>query len=224
MLTAGDADKTQAQAALEQLCQTYWYPLYAYVRRRGWSPEDAEDATQGFFARLLELSSLAGVRREKGKFRSFLLASLNHYLSDERDRARAQKRGGDRVISLEANAAETRFGREPADPSTPEKIFERQWALTLLETVVNRLQREYESAGKGALFMSLRFSIMGEKSEMSYRELAAETGLSEEALRVAAHRLRHRYRQLLRQEIAQTVASPGEVEDEIRQLFRALTG
>jgi RNA polymerase sigma factor (sigma-70 family) len=222
VLHAGHSDTTRAQKALESLCQTYWYPLYAYVRRRGYSPEDAEDLTQGFFARLLELHSLADVQREKGKFRSFLLASLNHFLSDEWDRSRAQKRGHGLVVSLETGAAETRFGREPADNSTPEKLFDRQWAMTLLEAVLKRLQGEYESSGKGALFMALRFSIMGEKSDAPYAKLAAEVGLSEEALRVTIHRLRQRYRQLLRDEIAQTVATPGEAEDEIRHLFQAL--
>ena len=224
VLHAGRNDTTRAQEALALLCRTYWYPIYAYVRRRGYSPEDAEDLTQGFFARLLELNSLADVRREKGKFRSFLLASLNHFLSDEWDRARAQKRGHGRVISLDTDAAETRFGREPADASTREKMFERQWAMTLLETVVQRLQCDYQAAGKGALFMALRFSIMGDKTDVPYTQLAAEVGLSEEALRVAVHRLRQRYRQLLRDEIAQTVATPAEVDGEIRHLFSALTG
>ena len=224
VLNAGRSDSTSACNALAQLCQTYWYPLYAYVRRRGYSPEDAEDLTQGFFTRLLELNSLTEVRREKGKFRSFLLASLNHYLSDQWDHERAQKRGKGRVISLEANRAEERLSREPVDALTPEKLFERQWATTLLEAVVQRLQREYESAGKGALFMALRFSIAGEKNEEPYAKLSAELSLSEQALRVAVHRLRRRYRQLLHDEIAQTVATEAEVDGEIRQLYRALAG
>jgi len=222
VLNAGRSDSTSARNALAQLCQTYWYPLYAYVRRRGVSPADAEDLTQGFFARLLELNSLADVRREKGKFRSFLLASLNHYLSDEWDRQRAQKRGQGRVISLDAGTAEARWSREPADTLTPEKLFERKWAMTLLETVVQRLQRDYESAGKGALFLALRFSIAGEKADAPYAQLSADLGLSEPALRVAVHRLRQRYRQLLREEIAQTVATEGEVDGEIQHLYRAL--
>ena len=222
VLNAGRSDSTSARNALAQLCQTYWYPLYAYVRRRGASPEDAEDLTQGFFARLLELDSLADVRREKGKFRSFLLASLNHYLSDEWDRERAQKRGKGRVIPLEAGEAEARLSREPADTITPEKLFERKWAMTLLEAVVQRMQREYESAGKGPLFMALRFSITGEKAEEPYAKLSEELGLSEPALRVAVHRLRQRYRQLLRDEIARTVATEAEVDGEIQHLYRAL--
>jgi RNA polymerase sigma-70 factor (ECF subfamily) len=224
VLHAGRSDSTAARDALAQLCQTYWYPLYAYVRRRGHSPEDAEDLTQGFFARLLELGSLAEVSREKGRFRSFLLASLNHYLSDAWDRARALKRGHGRVISLDAREAEDRLNREPADTLTPEKLFERKWAMTLLDTVVKKLQREYEATGKGPLFLALGFSIVGEKAETPYAKLSAELGVSEPALRVAVHRLRHRYRQLLRDEIAHTVATEAEVDGEIHHLFQALAG
>lgn len=224
VLNAGRSDSTTARNALAQLCQCYWYPLYAYVRRRGNSPQDAEDLTQGFFRRLLELDSLAAVSREKGKFRSFLLASLNHYLSDEWDRERAQKRGKGQVISLDANMAEARWSREPADTLTPEKLFERKWAMTLLDAVVQRLQRDYESAGKGPLFLALRFSLMGEKAEEPYTKLSAELGLSEPALRVAVHRLRERYRQMLRDEIARTVASEAEIDGEIQHLYQALAG
>jgi RNA polymerase sigma-70 factor (ECF subfamily) len=224
VLNARRNDSIRAHEALEQLCRTYWYPLYAYVRRRGRSPEDAEDSTQGFFARLLQLNSLAAVRREKGRFRSFLLASLNHYLSDEWDRARAQKRGPGRVLPLNKDAAEKRLSHEPADTLTPEKLFEQKWALTILDTVVQRLQEEWESAGKGALFMALRFSIVGEKSERAYADLSADLKLTGAALRVAVHRLRQRYRQLLRDEIAQTVATEVEIDEEIRHLFAALAG
>ncbi len=223
VLNAGRSDSTNARNALAQLCQSYWYPLYAYVRRRGNSPEDAADLTQGFFTRLLKLNSLADVRREKGKFRSFLLASLNHYISDEWDRERAQKRGPGRAISLEADAAEARLSREPANTLTPENLFERKWAMTLLDLVVQRLQREYESAGKVALFLALRFSIAGEAEE-PYAKISAELGMSEPALRVAVHRLRQRYRQLLRDEIARTVATEAEVDGEIKHLFQALGG
>jgi RNA polymerase sigma-70 factor (ECF subfamily) len=223
VIEAAHCDNTRAREALAQLCQTYWFPLYAYVRRRGYSPEDAEDLTQGFFARLLELNSLAAVRREKGKFRSFLLASLNHYLSDEWDRARAQKRGHGRVVSLDGAEAETRLSHEPATHDTPERLFEKQWAVTLLESVVRRLQAEHDDAGKGELFLALRFAIVGDKSDVPYSQLAAQTGLTEEALRVTVHRLRRRYRELLRDEIARTVATPGEVEEELRHLFKVLT-
>lgn len=223
VLAAGRSDATRARAALEKLCQTYWYPLYAYVRRRGYRAPDAEDMTQGFFARLLELESLADVRREKGKFRSFLLAAMNHYLSDERDRALAKKRGVQRTISLDSHVAETRYGGEPADTTTPERLFERQWALTLLETVVQRLRGEYESGGKRELFMHLRFAITGEKSTVPYAALATQLGLSEEAVRVAVHRLRRRYRQLLREEIAHTVTTDEEIADELQSLRRILS-
>jgi RNA polymerase sigma-70 factor (ECF subfamily) len=222
VLAAGRSDSTRARDAMESLCRTYWYPLYAYVRRRGYSAADAEDLTQGFLTRLLELDSLADVRRERGKFRSFLLASLNHYLSDERDRASAAKRDARRTISLDAQAAETRYGREPVDPLTPERLFERQWALALLETVVQRLRGEYEGAGKGELFMALRFAITGGRSEVPYGELARQLGTTEPAIRVAVHRLRRRYRQVLRNEIAQTVATPQDVEDELRSLMNSL--
>jgi RNA polymerase sigma-70 factor (ECF subfamily) len=224
VLEAGRGESTGARDALAQLCQSYWYPLYAYVRRRGKTPEDAEDLTQGFFERLLELNSLAEVRREKGKFRSFLLASLNHYLSDEWDRERAQKRGKGRVIPLDVMMAEARLSREPADTLTPEKLFERKWAMTLLDTVVERLRDEYDSTGKGTLFMALRFSIAGEKAEEPYAKLSAELGVSEQALRVTVHRLRQRYRQLLRDEIGRTLATEAEVDGEIRHLHQALAG
>lgn len=222
VLDAGRGGSDSAREALAQLCETYWYPLYAYVRRHGESPADAEDLTQGFFARLLELNSLEDVRREKGKFRSFLLASLNHYLSDEWDRAHAQKRGGGKVVSLDAAEAEARLKHEPADTLTPEKLFERKWAMTVLETVVRHLQARYASNRNGALFMALRFSITGDKGEVPYAALSEQLCMSETALRRAAHELRRRYRDLLRAEIARTVATEAEVDDEIRHLFAAL--
>jgi RNA polymerase sigma factor (sigma-70 family) len=224
VLTAGRADTTRAHDALAELCRTYWYPLYAYARRRGNSPADAEDLTQGFFARLLRLNSLADVRRDKGKFRAFLLASMNHYLADARDHDRAQRRDVQRTIALDAEAADTRYRREPADHLTPERLFERQWALNLLETVVQRLRQEYEASGRGMLFGELRWAISGGKSEVPYDELAVRLGLSEAAVRVAAHRLRKRYRQVLREEIAHTVADPADVEAELQYLRRVLSG
>jgi RNA polymerase sigma factor (sigma-70 family) len=224
VLTAARSDTTRARAALGNLYQTYWFPLYAYVRRRGYGAADAEDLTQGFFARLVAFDSLAAVTREKGRFRSFLLASLNHFLADEWDRASAQKRDARLTVPLDTQSAETRYLREPADTETPERLFERQWALTLLETVVQRLQREHEAAGKGDLFMTLRFSITGDRHTVPYAELAARLGLSDEAVRVAVHRLRRRYRQVLREEIAHTVADEAEVEEELRYLRRILAG
>jgi RNA polymerase sigma factor (sigma-70 family) len=223
VLTAGRADTTRSRAALAELCQAYWYPLYAYVRRRGRDPHDAEDLTQGFFERLLRLNSLAGVSPENGKFRAFLLASMNHYLADEWSRASAQKRDVQRTISLDAQMAEDRYRNEPVDRLSPERLFDRQWALTMLETVVQRLFQEYKAAGKGPLFMELRFAITGEKSAVPYAELAVRLGLSEEAVRVTVHRLRQRYRQALRAEIAQTVADESEVAVELAYLRSVLS-
>jgi len=223
VLTAGRTDTTRAREALARLCQTYWYPLYAYVRHRGHSPEDAQDLTQEFFARLLEKNTLGRVTRGRGKFRSFLLGTMNHFLVDEWKRASAQKRGGGQpVLSLDAHDAETRFGREPVDKVTPERLFEQNWALALLDTVYHRLRREYETSGRGHLFDTLKFSLTGDRSTMPYAELAKRLGLTENTVKVTVHRLRQRYRELLREEVAQTVASPGEVEEELRGLFRAL--
>jgi len=222
VVSAGRSDSTRAQAALADLCQTYWFPLYAYARRKGHGPEDAEDLTQGFFARLLQLDSLSGLSREKGKFRAFLLASMNHYISDHWSRATAQKRSVKLTLSLDAKQAEGRYLSELSDPLTPERAFERQWAIALLETVVQRLHLDYKEAGKEAQFMELRFAITGEKKSAPYAELAERLGMKEEAVRVSVHRLRQRYRQLLREEIAQTVAEPSEVNDELEYLRRVL--
>ena len=223
VLTAGLADTTRANDALARLCQTYWYPLYAYARRRGYHPHDAEDMTQAYFARLLDKKSLADIRRERGRFRSFLLASMNNFLAGEWHRARAKKRGGGApLLSLNADSAETRYQLEPADPMTAERIFERRWALTLLDHVLQELQREYEGDGRRDLFEHLRFCLTGERSTLPYAELAVKVGMSEGAVKVAVHRLRQRYRVLLRSEIAHTVATSEEVEEEIRHLFSAL--
>jgi RNA polymerase sigma-70 factor (ECF subfamily) len=224
ILAAADPAHPESQEALATLCRTYWPPLYAFVRRRGHSPADAEDFTQGFFARLLRLDSLAQVRRERGRFRSFLLAALQNYLADEHDRAGAAKRGAGLVIPINANAAEPGYQREAADPAAmPDAAFDRAWALTLLDTVTKRLRDDYTAAGQGGLFAALGFCLTGSRSELPYTELAAKLGLAEPAVRVAVHRLRKRYRQLLREEIAQTVARPEEVDDELRALRRALT-
>jgi len=223
VLTAGHSDTARAGAALEKLCQTYWYPLYAYVRRRGHSPEDAQDLTQAFFARLLERNWVGQADRQKGRFRSFLLSALNHFLADEWDKARAQKRGGGLApIPLQFDVAETRYSHEPADNVTPEHSYERRWALTLLDTVLHRLQSEYEQEGRGELFATLHPCLVGDRSSQPYAELAAKLGVSEGTVKSAVHRLRQRYRQLLRDEIAQTVAEPGEVDEELRHLFAVL--
>jgi RNA polymerase sigma-70 factor (ECF subfamily) len=225
VLTAGRLnDTTRVHAALENLCQTYWPPLYAYVRRRGYSSEDAQDLTQAFFARLLERKAVATVAPEKGRFRSFLLASLNHFLSDEWDRARAQKRGGGKVIPFDLQSAETQLGEIPVENFTPEKAFEHRWAITLLEQVYQRLGGEYRAQGKATLFDALRATLAGAGDAAPYAALAKQLGLSEGAVKVAVHRLRQRYRALLRETIADTVSTPEEVEDELRYLFRTLAG
>jgi len=223
VLTAGRRDSTRAHDALTKLCQTYWRPLYAYVRRRGYSPHDAEDLTQAFFARLLERNDVAVVSPERGRFRSYLLGAMNHFLSDEWDRARAQKRGGGRVIHLDSAVAEAACAADSAGADTPETVYDRRWALTLLEEVHQRLRQEYERDRKGALFEALRFSLMGERSAVPYVELAGRLNLSEGAVKVAVHRLRQRYRRLLRELVAETVSSPDEIEEELGHLVRTLS-
>jgi RNA polymerase sigma-70 factor (ECF subfamily) len=223
VLRAGHGDDTRSHEALARLCQIYWYPLYAFVRRHGRGPEDAQDLTQGFFTHLLENRALATVDPAKGRFRSFLLTSLRNFMAKEWDRAQAQKRGGGRIhLPLDAASAETRYVREPADPASPDKVFERNWALTLLEQVLERLRAEQAAAGKRAQFEQLQDCLMGSPDAPRYAQLAARIGLSAEAARMAVSRLRRRYRELLREEIAQTVGSPAEIEEEIRHLFAAL--
>jgi len=225
VLAAGRSDSTHARTALEKLCRTYWQPIYAFVRRQGRRPHDAQDLTQEFFARLLEKKSLADVDRAKGRFRSFLLASLKHFLANEWDKARAEKRGGGQVlIPIDAHAAETSYGVDPADNVTAEKIFERRWALILLDHVLQRLRDEYFGDGKERLFEQLKVTLTEASRSVPYAEIATRLEMTEGAVKVAVHRLRQRYRELLRAEIAETVPSPGEVEDEIRNLFAALSG
>lgn len=218
VLKAKQSDTTHAHAALSELCQTYWFPLYAYVRRRGYNLHDAEDLTQGFFSRLLKFNSFADIHRERGKFRSFLIASMKHYLANEWDKASAQKRAVDRAISLDTAKAEHRYLIEPIDKLTPETLFERQWALTLLETVIKRLNQEYEISGHGALFKHLLFAVTGNKNSVPYAKLAKDLRITEEALRVAVHRMRQRYRQVLREEISHTVTDESDVTAEIDYL------
>ena len=225
VVTAWHSDTPRARDALARLCQTYWFPLYAYVRRRGQSPEDAQDLTQEFFARLLEKNWVENADQAKGRFRSFLLSAMNHFLSDEWDRARAQKRGGGvSLVPLQLDTAETRYGLEPVDNVTPEWSFELRWALTLLEAVLNRLRGEYEREGKADLFAALNPCLVGERTSQPYVELARQMGVSESLVKSAVHRLRQRYRQLLRDEIANTVAASDEVEEELRHLFAVLAG
>ena len=225
VLAAGETASPQAAQALEKLCRAYWYPLYAYLRRRGYGEQDAQDLTQGFFARLLERNDLEAVGRQKGKFRSFLLAALNHFLSDEWDRERAQKRGGGQTfISLDDQTAEERYRLEPADELNPEKIYERRWALTLLEQVLRQLEAEFAATGKRQLFEQLKVFLLEDKGVGSYADTAARLEMTEGALRVAVHRLRQRYGELFRDEIAHTVARPEEIEEEVRHLLSVLSG
>lgn len=225
VLRAGREQVPQSAQALETLCRTYWYPLYAYVRRTGKKPQDAEDLTQAFFARFLEKQWIAEANAQRGRFRSFLLASFKHFLANEWDKENAQKRGGRvSVFSLDSNAAETRFHYEPADTATPDRQFDRRWALTLLDTVLKRLQQEYAEEGKGELFERVKSTLGGDRASAPYARIARELGTSEGAVKVAVHRLRQRYRAVLRAEIAQTVATAADVEDELRHLFAALSG
>jgi RNA polymerase sigma-70 factor (ECF subfamily) len=225
VLMAGRGPAPGADAALERLCRTYWYPLYAYVRRRGNGPEDAQDLTQEFFARLLERNYLGEVGPEKGKFRSFLLAALNHFLANEYDRARALKRGGGKApISLDAETAEGLFLLEPATNLTPEKIFEKRWATTLLDQAFRRLRDDYTRTGKEEMFSELKAFLTEGAASGDYAPVAARLRIPPGAVAVAVHRLRQRYRELVRAEVADTVASPGEMEAEMRHLFAVLAG
>jgi RNA polymerase sigma-70 factor (ECF subfamily) len=223
VLKAGVSDGT-GEEALERLCQKYWYPIYAFVRRRGSNRHEAEDLTQAFFSHLLENDALKKVERHKGKFRSFLLAALTNFLSNEWDKRQTLKRGGGRqVISLDEAAPEERYHHEPVERLTPGKLFERQWALTLLEEVLQHLREEYKKAGKIDLLVKLEPALTGDAPEGEHAKWAVALGMNEGAVRVALHRLRRRYGELLRNEIADTVASPSEIDEEIRCLFAAIS-
>lgn len=207
-------------AAFACLYMAYWYPLYAYVRRRGFSPPEAEDVTQDFFTRLVSKQSLSGLKRDGGKFRSFLLRSLDNFLANEWDRAQAQKRGGgQRPLSLNVEEGEARFALDAPDAETPESLFEKRWAFTLLENVAGQLRSEYVAAGKEELFDQLRPHLQGDRSGPAYATIAAGREMSEGAVKVAVHRMRHRYGELLRQEIARTVSSAADVDEELRYLI-----
>jgi RNA polymerase sigma factor (sigma-70 family) len=224
VVAAGEQpDSPQAREALAALCNAYWYPLYAYIRRRGHNAEQAQDLTQDFFAYVLERELLAKADPDRGRFRSFLLAVFARHLANQLDRANAQKRGGGRpALSIDARDAEGRYAREPAHELTPERIFDRSWALTLLGRVFDQLRREYDDAGRAAVFEELRTVLTRGPESGSHATIAGRLGISEGAVRVAVHRLRRRYGVLLRQEIAATVDDPGEIDDEIRSLFAAL--
>jgi RNA polymerase sigma factor (sigma-70 family) len=224
VLAAGHGDTTRAADALAHLCETYWYPLYAYARRQGWSPPDAQDLTQEFFARLLAGNWIGEADRQRGRFRSFLLSAMKHFMANEWNKAQTQKRGGGQtILSLNDDAAEHRYRLEPAEQVTPESLFERRWALTLLEGVLARLEEEYRSEGKQGWFEAMRPALTTDRGDLNYAEIAERLGIAETAGRVAVHRLRQRYRQLIRAEVAGTVASPEEVEAEMHHLFEVLT-
>jgi RNA polymerase sigma-70 factor (ECF subfamily) len=219
---AGGQDAEPVRAALSALCGAYWSPIYAFIRHQGYQADDAQDLTQAFFARPLEKNDLAQVDRERGRFRSFLLAAVMHFLANERDKARARKRGGGQpVLSLDFRTAEDGWQAEPGHGLTPEKLFARRYALALLDQVLVRLRSEWDGTERAATFARLKDFLTGSVDER-YARAAADLGMSESAVKVAVHRLRRRYRALLREEIAKTVAGAAEVEEEIRELFEAL--
>ena len=225
VLHAGRKSSPQSDRALGELCQTYWYPLYAYVRRRGKTKEDAEDLVQAFFEKFLEKNYLEGLSAERGKFRAFLLAALKHFLANEWDKSQRQKRGGGVPhLSLDWQSADARFHLDPPDPSSPDKTFDREWALALLERVIGRLREECLKDGKENLFQQSKGYLMVGESAIPYADAARALHMDEGAVRVAVHRLRKRYRQLLRAEIAQTLADPAQVAEELRSLQAALAG
>lgn len=220
--SARGPDSPQAREALEALCRTYWYPLYAYARRAGQSPADAEDLTQGFFARLLEKEYLKAAAEERGKFRTFLLTALKRFMANEWDRQHAQKRGGFAfIVSIDQEEAESRFAAEVSHNIAPDVLFDRQWALTLLNRAMTTLQQEYVASGRARLFEHLQSRLARQESALPYAEIACRLKLTEAAVKMAVHRLRGRYREILQAEIGQTVSSPEEIEEEIRHLFSA---
>jgi RNA polymerase sigma factor (sigma-70 family) len=224
VLAAGRGASADAQEALAALCKTYWYPLYAYMRRQGHQPDDAQDLTQGFFARLLEMHYLQSADPERGRFRSFLLTAFKRFLSKEREREKAKKRGGGRkLLPLDFEEGERRYKLEPAHEDTAERIYEQRWALTLLDRVFARLRDEFDQAGKQREFTCLKVYLTGEAGTPRYQESAADLEMTEGAVKVAVHRLRRRYRALVQEEVTQTVARPEDVDEELRHLFTALS-
>ncbi len=224
VLAAGRQHTPQSDLALEELCRTYWFPLYAYVRRRGHTKEDAEDLTQAFFARFLAKNYLAGLSTERGRFRAFLLASLKHFLANEWDKSQRLKRGGGQAaLSLDWETADTKFQIAVTNEPSPDRAFDREWALALLARVIERLQGECAAAGKTELFDQLKVFLAAGKGESAPAEVARTLHMEEGAVRVAVHRLRKRYRALLRDEIAQTLLDPIQVDEEMRALFGAFT-
>jgi RNA polymerase sigma-70 factor (ECF subfamily) len=225
VLVAGQKSSPDADAALATLCETYWFPLYAYVRRRGHNVGEAQDLTQEFFARLLEKDYVTAADPERGRFRAFLLTSFKHFLSKERDKARAQKRGGGRFpLSLDLASGESRYAVGPTDTLTPEQLYDRQWTVALLDRIMRRLEEEMRESGKADWFERLKGFIAGGSGGATYAKTAESLGTTEAAAKMATHRMRQRYRELLRREIAETVEHVADVEDEIRSLFAAFSG
>lgn len=223
VLAARDGADTEAHQALTGLCEAYWYPLYAFVRRQGYGPEESRDLTQGYFAYLLEKDILREVDPSAGRFRSFLLVTLKNFLSHERDKASALKRGGGTTtVSLDTAVAEERYHLEPGGDLTPEQVFERRWALTVVERSLARLQQETADGDRPELFDHLKGSLTGEEPHTPYKVVATEVGMTEVAVRGAVHRMRQRLGTYLRNEIAETVAEPGEVDDEVRHLLAVI--
>jgi RNA polymerase sigma factor (sigma-70 family) len=220
VLAAAKGEGAASRDALGSLCEAYWYPVYAFVRRQGFGAEEARDLTQGYFTRLIEHRGLKNVRPELGRFRSFLLASVRHYLSNERDREQARKRAPEKpLVPLDAQSAEDRYQAEPEDALTPETVFEQKWAMTVFERALLRLRAEWIGDEKSRRFLAFRRFLTGDEPAPSYRELAPELGMTEDAVKVSVHRLRQRYGELLREEIGQTVNDPADVDDELRHLL-----
>jgi RNA polymerase sigma-70 factor (ECF subfamily) len=223
VLAARTGRSSEGRKALAWLCEAYWYPIYAFVRRQGYNPEDARDLTQGYFARLLERRDLEDVDPALGRFRSFLLASVRHYLSNERDRERAKKRAPERpLLSLYADMAEDRYRVEPVDELTPELLFERKWAMTVLERALARLAEDWKGGERGRRFERLRSQLTGEEPTEPYRDAAADLGMTEDAVKMTVQRLRKRYSELVREEVSHTIRNPGDLDGETRHVFRAL--
>jgi RNA polymerase sigma factor (sigma-70 family) len=223
IVAAGGEDSLAARDALAALCEAYWYPLYAYVRRRGTTPDDARDLTQGFLVSLLERRDFENLRPERGRFRAFLLASLKHFLANDAARRQTLKRGGGAILlPLAFDDAEERYRFEPVEPSTPETLYERRWALTVIDRVLAQLRGEWEAGGRGAEFDALKTALLHGAPDGGYAAVARQLGTSEGAVKVAVHRLRRKFQSRLRQDIAETVSDPADIDDEIRYLVRAL--
>ena len=224
MLSAGDVESPAAAEALEKLCRAYWQPLYAFIRRSGHSPHDAQDLTQAFLLHLLEKKALRKVSPEKGRFRTFLLAALKYFLANERERLQAQKRGGNvTFVPLDAQLAEHQYAREAGNSTHPDQVFERRWALTLLDKVLGTLEAEMTQAGKSDRWRELKLSLLSDSAAVPYAEIAARLGVTQSGVKMAVMRLRQRFGELLRAEIAGTVGSPEEIEDEMRHLLSVIS-